>query len=203
MDKEGGYNNIPPLLDGSNYNWWKKYKEGNVSLKPEEDWSEEDDKLALEKSKALNALFNGVDKNVFKLINICTVAKDAWKILRITHECTSNVNMSILQPLISKFENLKMNDDETIQKYHMNILEIANAFSALGEKMSEENLVTKILRSLPRKLDMKVTVIEEAHDISTMKVDEIVGSLRTFASSTKDDLDTEEGLSNTIILLGK
>ena len=64
MDKEGGYNNRPPLLDGSNYDWWKvrmvaflksmdnkawkavlkgwdhpvnKDKDGNVSLKLEED----------------------------------------------------------------------------------------------------------------------------------------------------------------------
>ena len=43
----------------------------------EEDWTKEEDELALGNSKALNALFNGVDKNIFRLINTCTVAKDA------------------------------------------------------------------------------------------------------------------------------
>ncbi|XP_058733516.1 uncharacterized protein LOC131605140 [Vicia villosa] len=118
-----------------------------------------------------------------------------------------------------------MSDDETIQQYHMKILEIANGSSALGEKMSEEKLVRKILWSLPRKFYMKVIAIEEDHEITTMRVIELVGSLQTFelavndksekknkgmtfVSSTKDeigqdDLDTEEGLSKTVVLLGK
>jgi hypothetical protein len=37
-------------------------------LKPEEDWTPAEDTLALGNNKALNALFNGVDKNMFKLI---------------------------------------------------------------------------------------------------------------------------------------
>ncbi|MCI53840.1 gag-protease polyprotein, partial [Trifolium medium] len=42
-------------------------KDGNATtkLKPEEDWSKEEDELALGNSKALNALFNGVDKNMY------------------------------------------------------------------------------------------------------------------------------------------
>ncbi|XP_058733603.1 uncharacterized protein LOC131605239 [Vicia villosa] len=207
MDKEGGYNNIPFLLYGSNYDWWKvrmmaflksmenkawkvvlkgfnhlivKDKDWNVSFKPEDDWYDEDDKLALGNSKALNALFNGVDKNIFKLINTCTVAKDAWEILRTTHKGTSKFKMFRLQLLTTKLENLKMNDDERIQDFCKNVLEISNASSGLGEKMLEAKLVKKILRSLPTKLDMKVTAIEEAQDINNMRVDELIGLLQAF-----------------------
>jgi len=52
----------------------------------------------------------------------------------------------------------------------MNLLELANAFCALGETMIEEKLVRKFLRSLPKRFDMKVTAIEEAHNIANMKV---------------------------------
>lgn len=48
-----------------------------TELKPKKEWSKEKDDLALGNSKALNALFNGVDKNLFRLINNCTVAKEA------------------------------------------------------------------------------------------------------------------------------
>ena len=68
----------------------------------------------------------------------------------------------------------------------MSILEIANSSSALGEKMSEEKMVRKILRSLPKKFDIKVTTIEEAQDISTMRVDELIGSLQTFELGISD-----------------
>jgi hypothetical protein len=58
-------------------------KDGNKTtvLKPEE-WTTAEDELDLGNSKALNALFNGVDKNMFRLIKQCTVAKNAWEILK-------------------------------------------------------------------------------------------------------------------------
>ena len=73
-----------------------------------------------------------------------------------------------------------MMEDENIQDYYLNILDISNFFDSLGEKISDEKLVRKILRSLPKRFDMKVTAIEEAQDISSMKVDELIGSLQTF-----------------------
>ena len=98
--------NRPPLLDGTNYDYWKSHMsaflksinsktwkavlkgwehpvvldaDGNMTaiLKLEEEWSAAEDELTLGNSKALNALFNGVDKNMFRLIKQCTVAKDA------------------------------------------------------------------------------------------------------------------------------
>jgi hypothetical protein len=59
-------------------------------LKPEEEWTAVEDEVALGNSKALNALFNGVDKNMFRLIKQCTVAMDGWEILKTTHEGTTN-----------------------------------------------------------------------------------------------------------------
>ena len=97
----------------------------------------------------------------------------------------------------------------------MNILEIANTSGALGEKMAEEKLVRKILRSLPKRFAMKVTAIEEAQDISKLKVDELIGSLQTFEMGITDNgdkknksialvsnTDVEENISQAIAMLG-
>ena len=70
-------------------------------------------------------------------------------------------------PRCYRFESPKMKDDEYVQDFYMNILELANASSALGEAMTEEKRVRKILRSLPKRFQMKVTVIKEAQDIAT------------------------------------
>jgi hypothetical protein len=64
-----------------------------------------------------------------------------------------------------------MKDDEDIYDFHMSVLDIANSFDALGEKIPEDKLIRKILRSFPKRFDMKLTAIEEAHNIDTMKVD--------------------------------
>ncbi|KAA0034957.1 gag-pol polyprotein [Cucumis melo var. makuwa] len=59
-------------------------------------------------------------------------------------------------------------------------LEIANESLLLGEKIPESKIMRKVLCSLPGKFDMKVTAIEEAHDITKLKLDELFGSLLTF-----------------------
>ena len=151
--------------------------------------------------------------------------KEAWDILKTTHEGTSRVKMSRLQLLTSKFENLRMKEDENIHEFHMSILEIANASGALGEKMTDEKLVRKILRSLPKRFAMKVTAIEESQDISNMRVDELIGSLQTFEmakcdraekkaksiafmSNTEEEdeeggQDTDEDLAKEVAMLGR
>ena len=48
-----------------------------TGLKPEKDWDHVEDEAALGNSRALNSIFNGVDKNVFRLINTSTTAKEA------------------------------------------------------------------------------------------------------------------------------
>jgi len=74
---------------------------------------------------------------------------NAFDILRTAHEGTSKVKSSTIQLLTTKFESLKMKEEETIQDYYMNVLDIANSFDSLGEKLLDEKLVRKILRSIP------------------------------------------------------
>src|SRR4051812_6954098 len=201
------FGNRPPILDGSNYDrqkprmvvvinsvdckaWravesgWKHpekiLEDGTIVLIPETHWSKSEEELTLGNSKALSPLFNGIDKNIFRLVQHYELAKEAWNILKTTHEGTSKVKMSRLQILTTKFENLKMKEDETNYEFYMNVREISNNSAALGEKMTKEKLVRKILRSLPKRFDTKVTAIEEAQDINNMKLDKLIGSLQTF-----------------------
>src|ERR1044072_4801859 len=91
--------------------------------------------------------------------------------------------------LTPQFENLKMVEEETIAEFHMRVRNMANTSCSLGEKMSNEKLVRKILRSLPKIFSMKVTAIEEAQDIASMQVDELIVSLQTFELTLNDKAD--------------
>jgi hypothetical protein len=55
----------------------------------------------------MNALFNGVDINIFRLINTCTMDTEAWEILKNAHEGTSKIKMSRLQLLTTKLRILE------------------------------------------------------------------------------------------------
>ncbi|KAA0068053.1 gag-pol polyprotein [Cucumis melo var. makuwa] len=136
--REGPSASRPLVLDGKNYSYWKprtiffiKTLDGkswralvagydppmitvnSVSVsKPEVDWTDTKEQASVGNAKALNATFNG----------------------------TFKVKISRLQLITSKFEALRMTEDESVSDYNKRVLEI----------------VRKVLRSLHRKFDMKV-----------------------------------------------
>ena len=70
--------------------------------------------------------------------------------------------------------------DETISSYAEKLCEISNQSTALGSPISNENMVSKLLRTLPERFNMKISAIEEAHDVGTMSMSEAVSILLTF-----------------------
>ncbi|KAA0038855.1 gag-pol polyprotein [Cucumis melo var. makuwa] len=116
---------------------------GKTTLKPEITWTKEVDEESLGNLRALNALFNGINHNVFKLINTCTSAKEAWNILEVTYEGTSKVKVLRLQILTSRFEALKINDDETIAKFNVWMLDLVNESFAICEKIAKSKMKKK------------------------------------------------------------
>lgn len=73
-----------------------------------------EDKLANADLKVFNVIFNGVEPWEFKRISKCTTAQGEWIILETTHEGTTTVKQSEHQMLMTKFETLKMFDDESL-----------------------------------------------------------------------------------------
>lgn len=71
-----------------------------------------------------------------------------------------------------------MKDTENIQEYITRVITIVNQIKGLGFKITEEELVSKILRSLAPRFNYVVTTIEEARDISKMSLDELTSSLQ-------------------------
>ncbi|CAM8899906.1 unnamed protein product [Rhodiola kirilowii] len=220
--KEGQSITRPPLLEGSNYATWKPVMRsflksldekawravirgwtepmmnnltGEPVLKPEALWTEDEDKASMGNSKAMNAIFSAVNENVMKLIINCEVAKEAWDILQTAFEGTDKVRNSRMQAVTTKFEEMKMKEDENISEYNTRVLELSNEASALGKPIDEERLASKILRSLPPRFAMKVTAIEEMHDITKLKLDELMGSLRTYEINRDFQTSEQKGIA--------
>ncbi|KAA0047123.1 gag-pol polyprotein [Cucumis melo var. makuwa] len=80
---------------------------------------------------------------------------------RAHNELFNGVDQNILR---SRFEVLKMSDDETFSEFNVRVLDIANKSFALGEKASDSKLVRKVLRSLPQRFNMKVTDASSTSD---------------------------------------
>ncbi|KAI3448824.1 hypothetical protein Pfo_005489 [Paulownia fortunei] len=209
---EGGSTTRPRLLEGTNYSYWKAKMRAFIKsqkeevIKPEDQWNIEEEKITNYNSKALNAIFSAIDANQFKLIAICESAKEAWTTLQTAYKGTVKVRMSKLQILASIFEDLRMEESETITTFNAKLCDIANKAQALGKKYSNFKLVRKALRSLPERFAYKVTAIEEARDIENMKLDELMGSLQTFElnlnHNMRDKVDDDD-ISESVALLTK
>ena len=78
---------------------------------------------------------------------------------------------------------------------------IVNGLEALGKTYKELEKVMKILRSLPSKWYTKVTVIQEAKDLTKLPMEELIGSLMTYEINLTKKLQESEDKKKKSIAL--
>jgi hypothetical protein len=85
--------------------------------------------------------------------------------------------------LISRFEEIKMLEEETFGEFYTKISDLRNSMVSLGKTDLDVKLIRKILRPLPERFRIKVTTIEENKDLDEMKIEELVGALQIYEYS--------------------
>ena len=86
------------------------------------------------------------------------------------------VKINKLQQLPTRFESIRMSDDETFDEFYPKLNDIVNSAYNLGEIYDQPKIVRKILRSLNEDFRPKVIVITESKDVDSIPIDELVGS---------------------------
>ena len=208
---EGQASNRPPFFNGTNYTYWKTRMRiylqavdyhiwrvitkgphqpthlvnGIITPKSEEEWDDNDIKQAELNAKAMNLLFCALDPSEFNRISNCISAKEIWDTLEVTHEGTHQVKTTKVNMLIHTYEMFRMEPTESISEMYTRFTNIVNGMRSLGKIISNGELVNKLLRSLPASWDAKVTAIEEAKDVNTLPLEQLLGSLMTYELSLK------------------
>ena len=81
-----------------------------------------------------------------------------------------------------------MQPDETIKEMFTCFTDITNNLKSLGKTYTNEEMVRKILIYLPKSIwGSKVTAIEEAQDLKTLGLDDLLGKLLTHEIHLKED----------------
>ena len=73
-----------------------------------------------------------------------------------------------------------MEEDESFDEFYAKLKDIVNSAFNLGKTIPEPKIVRKVLRSLPKRFDAKITSIEESKDIDKIPLTELVGNLHTY-----------------------
>ncbi|KAA0042449.1 UBN2 domain-containing protein [Cucumis melo var. makuwa] len=128
--------------------------------------------------KALTIIHQAINDNNLEKISGATTAYQAWKILENTYKGVDRVKKVRLQKLKGDYESLHMKESESVSDYTSRLLALVNEMKRFGETISDEQVVEKILRSLDEKFIFIVVAIEESKDLSTMSIDQLMGSLQ-------------------------
>ena len=114
-------------------------------------WTTEEKNASKFNSKAISTISSAVDIDQFKIIQGCESAKEAWDTLMNYFEGETSVKRTHLDHLETKWENLRMEEDEPLGAFTAKLNTIANEAALLGEKYSEKKLVKKLIRYLPKR----------------------------------------------------
>ncbi|GKU88706.1 hypothetical protein SLEP1_g2935 [Rubroshorea leprosula] len=210
---EGLSTTKPPFFDGTNYNYWKNRmkvfmltnvpKAWIVTMKgpyvptkvvgesevPKEEveWNDEDLVKIMINNKAINMLQCALNPTEFHRVSGCDMAKEMWDMLEVTHEGTSQVKESKINRLIYMYELFKMKPKESIQDMYTRLNDIVTNLKALGKVYPSQEVVRKVLRSLPKNWEAKKTAIKESKDFNTLKLEDLIGKLMTYEIEVQVD----------------
>ncbi|PNX65879.1 retrovirus-related Pol polyprotein from transposon TNT 1-94, partial [Trifolium pratense] len=127
--------------------------------------------------KVKNYLFQSIDRSILETILVRGTSRDIWESMRRKYQGSNKVKRAQLQSLRRDFEILCMKEDESVTDFFARTLAIANKMTSHGERLTDGNIVEKILRSMTSKFEYVVCSIEESHDVTTMSIDELQSSL--------------------------
>ncbi|KAH9751651.1 Integrase catalytic domain-containing protein [Citrus sinensis] len=212
--REGQSTTRPPFFDGNDYAYWKtrmriylqaldyeirevvcdgpfmptfKDEVGDDIPKPSSQWSELEKRKMSLNSKAMNALFCALDKKEFHGVSSCESAQEIWNKLEVVYKGTNQVKESKINRYTRQYELFQMEQNENVYSMYTRFMDIVNTLGALEKTFSNSEKVKKIIRSLPNEWRPKRTVIEEAKDLNTLPLDDLIGSLISDGESEPDD----------------
>ena len=130
---------ILPFFDGNNYAYWKVRMKAFLKSIDERvwnsveygwekpttfvsEWSTSRKEAAAFNSKVMNAIFNAISVEEFRRISNIKVAHTTWKILQTMHEGTKAVKINKLQQLITRFESIRMSNDEVLMNSMLSLM---------------------------------------------------------------------------------
>ncbi|KAK3006696.1 hypothetical protein RJ639_017590 [Escallonia herrerae] len=163
---------------------WESVVEGFTKPNTTEGMTENQKKKLDEKrqkdASALSLIQRNVTDPIFPRIMRVESVKEAWETLRNEFQGDHKVRAIKLQSLRMDLENMKMKKDESLKDYSSRFLELINQMKTHGEDISDRRIVETTLISLPEKFDPIIAVIEETKGLSTLSVQEVMASLKSY-----------------------
>ncbi|WJX48740.1 25S rRNA (cytosine(2870)-C(5))-methyltransferase [Trifolium repens] len=214
-DVEEKSNNKAPKFNGdaSTFSWWKDRiyshliglddelwdlvevgvtfqgldEKGKLSVEERKKFTPTDKKAYKKHHKVKDILIGCISHDEYLKITNKSTAKSIYDSLCSTYEGNKQVQEAKATMLIQQYELFRMKDDENIESMFSRFKILVAGLQVLKRSYTTSDHVRKILRSLPSRWRPKVTAIQEAKDLDTLGLEELISSLRSHEIELSSD----------------
>ena len=130
-----------------------------------------------EEAKALRALSYihvVVSEPIFTRIIACETPKEAWDKLKEMYLGSDRIRQMQILNMKRQFEVLRMKDNEFVKEYVDRLMEVVNKIRLLGEDLTDQKVVEKVLVSLPERFESKISSLEDSKDLTKISLADLV-----------------------------
>jgi len=128
--------------------------------------------------KIRGSLVTVIPKAEYMKMSDKSTTKAMFASLCANYEGSKKVREAKALMLVHQYELFKMKDDESIEQMYSRFQTLVSGLQILKKSYVASDHVSKILRSLPARWRPEVTTIEEAKDLNTLSVEDLVSSLK-------------------------
>jgi len=132
-----------------------------------------------------------------------STAKAMFASLCAKYEGSKKVREAKALMLVHQYELFKMKVDESIEEMYSKFQTLVSGLQILKKSYVSFDHVSKILRSLPARWRPKVSAIEEAKDLNTLSVEDLVRSLKVHELSLNEHESSKKSKSIALPSKGK
>ncbi|GKB02507.1 hypothetical protein Tco_0830596, partial [Tanacetum coccineum] len=137
--------------------------------------------------KAKMTIYNALPSKEYERVFMCKTTKEVWHTLIITHQGNSQVKNCKIDLLTQEYEKFSISNKETIDSGFTRFNAIVTTLKSLDLDYSSMNHVRKFICALLLKWKAKVTAIEEAKDLATLPLDELIGNIKVYKMVLDND----------------
>ena len=175
-----------PILNKSNYQVWAMQM--RLHLEGLEMWDVIESETAPRKKdrQAMSIMFSTISEELTRELDADKTAKQTWESLKTKNGGVSRLRKARFQSLKRYYETLFMEDNEMILDYFGKLSRIVVEMRGLGEKITNNEVGAKLLRSVAGKFDSITSSIEQFQDVNNLTLDGVLGSLKIHEDKLND-----------------
>ncbi|GKE86253.1 hypothetical protein Tco_1559995 [Tanacetum coccineum] len=143
--------------------------------------------LKNDEKKQLGKNNNALPRKEYERVFMCKTPKEVCHTLIITHQGNSQVKDCKIDHFTQQYEKFLVSSEETTDSGFIRFKTIVTSLKSLDQDYSRKNHVRKFLHALPLKWKARMMVIEEAKDLVTLPLDELIGNFKVYEMILEND----------------